>query len=362
MNAPILITMVEPAGIGPDVALGAFEALGGKIGSHPLKLVGDAGVFAAHKDALIATKARASAVPGKPASANAPAVIEAIEIAVKACQAGEAAAVVTAPIHKAVLAGAGFGYPGHTEYLAALTGAKRPVMMLASNKLRVVPLIIHVPLARVPGLITAEKIIATGEVILAALVRDFGIARPRLAVAGLNPHAGEDGVLGGEEESVIAPAVSALKAKGFQVAGPLSADTLFHDEARRKYDAVLTMYHDQGLIPIKTLSFWDGVNVTLGLPIVRTSPDHGTAFDIAGQGKADSRSMIAAIRMAAEMADRRGGFFERDNGPAAHLRDRAVIAALRLTGEEITGPEFSSRPQPHPQDRPRRGDFRQDRL
>lgn len=304
-NLPILITMGEPAGIGPDVARGAFETLGGKIGSHPLKLVGDADVFASHKHVLIATKARVQATPGKPSAANAAAVIEAIEIAVKACQAGEAAAVVTAPIHKAVLAGAGFGFPGHTEFLASLTGAPRPVMMLASDKLRVVPLVIHVPLARVPSLITSSGIQETAEIMLAALSQDFGITKPRLAVSGLNPHAGEDGVLGGEEEAIIAPAVAALKAQGFSVNGPLSADTLFHEEARKSYDAVLTMYHDQGLIPIKTLSFWDGVNVTLGLPIVRTSPDHGTAFDIAGTGKADSRSMVAAIRMAADMADRR---------------------------------------------------------
>ena len=303
--APILITMGEPAGVGPEVALAAFEALGGKIGSHPLKLVGDAAIFSRYKDAVIATRTPVSAAPGKPSSANAAAVTEAIEIAVKAALAGEAAALVTAPIHKAVLAGAGFGFPGHTEFLAALTGTRRAVMMLASDKLRVVPLVIHVPLARVPGLVTTAGIVETGEIILAALARDFGIARPRLSVAGLNPHAGEDGVLGGEEEAIIAPAVSALKAKGFAVTGPLSADTLFHDEARKNYDAVLTMYHDQGLIPIKTLSFWDGVNVTLGLPIVRTSPDHGTAFDIAGTGKADARSMIAAIRMAAEIADRR---------------------------------------------------------
>jgi 4-hydroxythreonine-4-phosphate dehydrogenase len=304
-SSPILITMGEPAGIGPEVALAAFAGLNGRIGDHPLKLVGDAQIFASRKDALIATTARASAVPGKPSSGNAAAVTEAIEIAVRACLAGEAAAIVTAPIHKAVLAGAGFPYPGHTEFLAALTGGGPAVMMLASEKLRVVPLVIHVPLARVPGLITAEKIIATGEIILAALVRDFGIAKPRLAVAGLNPHAGEDGVLGGEEEAIIAPAIAALKARGHAVTGPHSADTLFHDEARKNYDAVLTMYHDQGLIPIKTLSFWDGVNVTLGLPIVRTSPDHGTAFDIAGSGKADSRSMIAAITMAAQIADRR---------------------------------------------------------
>jgi 4-hydroxythreonine-4-phosphate dehydrogenase len=304
-NAPILITMGEPAGIGPEVALAAFETLGGRIGNHALKLVGDAAIFGKHQEALIATKAQATATPGKPSSLNAAAVIEAIEIAAKACLAGEAAAMVTAPIHKAVLAGAGFGYPGHTEFLAALSGVKRGVMMLASDKLKVVPLVIHVPLARVPGLITTAGIVETADIILAALTRDFGIMAPRLAVAGLNPHAGEDGVLGGEEEAIIAPAVALLKAKGFKVTGPLSADTLFHDEARKNYDAVLTMYHDQGLIPIKTLSFWDGVNVTLGLPIVRTSPDHGTAFDIAGTGKADARSVIAAIKMAADMADRR---------------------------------------------------------
>ena len=297
--------MGEPAGIGPEVALAAFEALGGRIGNHPLKLVGDAALFARHKDALIATGAGVTAVPGKPAAANAAAITQAIEIAVKACRNGQAAAMVTAPIHKAVLAAAGFGFPGHTEFLAALTGAKRAVMMLASDKLRVVPLTIHMPLARMPSLVTTASIMETATIMLEALARDFGIANPRLAVAGLNPHAGEDGVLGSEEEKIIAPAIAALKAKGHDVRGPLSADTLFHEEARKGYDAVLTMYHDQGLIPIKTLSFWDGVNVTLGLPIVRTSPDHGTAFDIAGTGKADARSMIAAITMAADIADRR---------------------------------------------------------
>jgi len=244
-------------------------------------------------------------VPGKPDVRNAAAVTEAIEIAVSLCLNGEAAALVTAPIHKAVLNAAGFAFPGHTEYLAHLTGAPRAVMMLASEKLRVVPLTIHMPIAQVPKAISKQAVFDTGEIILTALKRDFGILNPRLAVAGLNPHAGEDGVLGGEDESVIAPAVAALKARGFHVRGPLSADTLFHAEARQAYDAALCMYHDQALIPIKTLSFWDGVNVTLGLPIVRTSPDHGTALDIAGQGKADPRSMIAAIQMAADMADAR---------------------------------------------------------
>jgi 4-hydroxythreonine-4-phosphate dehydrogenase len=303
--SPILITMGEPSGIGPEIAIAAFDQLNGKVGAHPLKLVGDAGIFDGQRDALIATKAKVRAVPGKPDTANAAAVIEAIELAVKACLSGEAAAMVTAPIHKAILSEAGFPYPGHTEFLGHLTGMPRAVMMLASEKLRVVPLTIHTPLNRVPGAITQEAIIETAEIIITSLTRDFSIAAPRLAIAGLNPHAGEDGMLGSEENQIIAPAVAALKAKGFSVSGPLSADTLFHDEARKNYDAALTMYHDQGLIPIKTLSFWDGVNVTLGLPIVRTSPDHGTAFDIAGTGKADMRSMIAAIRMAAAMADAR---------------------------------------------------------
>ena len=302
---PILITMGEPAGIGPEVALAAFDHFGGRIGNHPLKLVGDVDVFAARKDALIPTNARTAARPGKPDSAGSAAVIEAITTAVKACLAGEAAAIVTAPINKAVLQRAGFDFPGHTEFLAHLTGAPRAVMMLASDKLRVVPLTIHMPVARVAGAIDKLSVFHTGEIVLTALRRDFGILLPRLAVAGLNPHAGEDGVMGSEEVTVIAPAVAALKARGFAVTGPLSADTLFHAEARKTYDAALCMYHDQALIPIKTLSFWDGVNVTLGLPIVRTSPDHGTAFDIAGTGKAAARSMIAAVKMAADMADAR---------------------------------------------------------
>jgi 4-hydroxythreonine-4-phosphate dehydrogenase len=305
-SPPILITMGEPAGVGPEVALAAFQALDGRIGGHPLRIVGDPALFpAVPLEAMIPTKARASRSPGRPETANAAAVTEAIEIAVAACMSGDAAGMVTAPIHKAVLAGAGFGFPGHTEFLAHLTGTKRPVMMLASDMLRVVPLTIHMPLAKVPAAIDTASVIETGEIILAALRRDFGIADPRLAVAGLNPHAGEEGVLGGEDRAVVAPAVAALQARGFSVRGPLSADTLFHAEARKTYDAALCMYHDQALIPIKTLSFWDGVNVTLGLPIVRTSPDHGTAFDIAGTGKADHRSMMAAIRLAARMADAR---------------------------------------------------------
>ena len=304
-TAPILITMGEPAGIGPEIAIAAFDHFGGHIGRRPLRLVGDPELFASHREHVIPTHARVKAVAGKLDVANADAVTGAIELAVRACLNGEAAALVTAPINKAVLNEAGFPFPGHTEFLAHLTGAPRAVMMLASETLRVVPLTIHMPVAEVPGVISAEAICDTAEIILAALERDFRIPNPRLAVAGLNPHAGEDGMLGAEEETIIAPAIAALAARGHAVRGPLSADTLFHEEARRTYDAALCMYHDQALIPIKTLSFWDGVNVTLGLPIVRTSPDHGTALDIAGTGKADPRSMIAAVRMAADMADAR---------------------------------------------------------
>lgn len=304
-SAPILITMGEPAGIGPEVALAAFEYFGGRIGQRPLKLVGDPALFPGQRAHVIPIATRVTPGPGKLEPANADAVTQAIALAVQACMAGEAAALVTAPIHKAVLNGAGFAFPGHTEFLAHLTGAPRAVMMLASKTLRVVPLTIHVPIAQVPGLITREAVLETAEIILAALARDFGIAHPRLAVAGLNPHAGEDGMLGAEDEAIIAPAIATLKAQGHAVRGPLSADTLFHAEARAAYDAALCMYHDQALIPIKTLSFWDGVNVTLGLPIIRTSPDHGTALDIAGTGKADPRSMIAAVTLAAEMADAR---------------------------------------------------------
>jgi len=300
--------MGEPAGVGPEVAIAAFAALGGKIGDRPLRLIGDGDVFAslgAPPDAVIATKARASRTPGKPDTANAAATVEAITAAVKLAMKGEAAAIVTAPINKHVLMQTGFAFPGHTDFLRHLTGAKRAVMMLASAALRVVPLTVHIPLAEVSKKITTAAIVETAEITLAALQRDFGLAKPRLAVAGLNPHAGEDGDIGREEQDILIPAIAALIARGHSVTGPLPSDTMFHDEARSGYDAALCMYHDQALIPIKTLSFWDGVNITLGLPIVRTSPDHGTAFAIAGTGKADPRSMIAAVKMAAAMADAR---------------------------------------------------------
>jgi 4-hydroxythreonine-4-phosphate dehydrogenase len=308
---PLLITMGEPAGIGPEVAIAAFAALDGHIGKRPLLLVGDADVFESCGDvppeAIVQTKARATRKPGKADAANAAATIEAISLAVEMTLKGEACAVATAPINKAVLMLAGFPFPGHTDFLAKLTGAPRAVMMLASEQLRVIPLTVHIPLAQVPRAVDGPSIIETAEIALAALKRDFAISSPRLAITGLNPHAGEDGVLGREEIDVIAPAIAELKRRGHLVLGPLPSDTMFHAEARARYDAALCMYHDQALIPIKTLSFWEGVNVTLGLPIVRTSPDHGTGFDIAGKGIADPRSMIAAIKMAAKMADARAG-------------------------------------------------------
>ena len=310
--APILVTMGEPSGIGPEVAVAAFRALGGHIGNHPLRLVGDADVLRTFgtlaDDALIASHPLPEKnVPGRPDPGNTIAVVDAIDTAVKLALAGAAGAVVTAPIHKASLLQGGFEYAGHTEYLAAMTEAPRAVMMLVGGGLRVVPLTIHIPISDVPGRVTKIALVETGEIVLKALKRDFGIAKPRLAISGLNPHAGEDGQIGREECEIIAPACEALRGGGHTVLGPLPADTMFHEEARARYDAALCMYHDQALIPLKTLAFWEGVNVTLGLPIVRTSPDHGTALDIAGHGKADARSMIAAIRMAADMADARAG-------------------------------------------------------
>ncbi len=309
-DAPILITMGEPCGIGPEIAVKAWRALEGRLGNHPLRLVGDPDAFLAQphgdeipSDALWATPQRVAR--RQLDRGNAPAVIGAIDLAVRSALAGQAAAVVTAPIQKSILMEAGFEFAGHTEYLAALTGTPRAVMMLAGGGLRVVPQTVHIPLGEVATSLAVPDIVATAEIVLEALRRDFGVARPRLAIAGLNPHAGESGRLGREEIEIIAPAVEVLRLGGHRVTGPLPADTMFHAEARAGYDAALCMYHDQALIPLKALAFWDSVNVTLGLPIVRTSPDHGTALDIAGLGKADPRSMIAAIRLAAAMADAR---------------------------------------------------------
>jgi len=254
---------------------------------------------------------RAPVIAGQPSTTAAPAIIRWIETAVGLALSDTVSAVVTAPIAKAPLYEAGFKFPGHTEFLGELTraesydGARGPVMMLAGGGLRASLVTVHEPLARVPGLLTIEKVVNAALVTAQALRRDFGVATPRVALAGLNPHAGESGTLGREETDVVEPAARALRALGVDVLGPLPADTLFPAEMRQRYDAVVCMYHDQALIPVKMLDFWGGVNITLGLPIVRTSPDHGVAFDIAGRGHARADSLVAAIRTAAEIAQRR---------------------------------------------------------
>ena len=251
-------------------------------------------------------------VAGQPSPANGGTVIRWIETAAGLALSGAVSGVVTAPIAKAPLYAAGFRFPGHTEFLADLTaagqhdGPRGPVMMLIAGDLRVALVTIHAPLAAVPGLLTIETVVNAGLVTAQALRRDFGIARPRLVMCGLNPHAGESGGIGREEIDILQPAARALADLGVDIRGPLPADSLFHAEARAGYDAALCMYHDQALIPVKMLDFWGGVNVTLGLPIVRTSPDHGTGFDIAGRGLARADSLIAAIRLAADIAARRG--------------------------------------------------------
>lgn len=298
-QTPILITMGEPSGIGPEVAAKAWASLHGSCNGRALRLVGAPEAFLPHADlsddAFLSLK---SVRAGD-------SVVTAIETAVSAAIVGHAGAVVTAPIDKSRLMDQGFPFPGHTEYLAKLTGAPRVAMMLAGAGLRVVPLTVHIPIAEVASSISRASIVETAEIVLAALTRDFLVERPRLAVSGLNPHAGEAGKLGREEIEIITPAVAELRGRRHRVNGPLPADTMFHAEARSQYDAALCMFHDQALIPLKTLAFWEGVNITLGLPIVRTSPDHGTAPDIAGRNVADPRSMIAAIRMAARLADAR---------------------------------------------------------
>jgi 4-hydroxythreonine-4-phosphate dehydrogenase len=250
-----------------------------------------------------------TAAPGKPDASSAPAAIASIRRAVADVLAGRASAVVTNPIAKNVLYRSGFAEPGHTEFLARLaqeaTGKPvQPVMMLWSAELAVVPVTIHLPLKDVVSALTADLIVNTGRIVARDLHNRFGVAKPRIVVAGLNPHAGEDGAMGEEDKEIVAPAVARLKAEGIDAAGPLPADTMFHDKARAGYDVALCMYHDQALIPIKTLAFDHAVNVTLGLPFVRTSPDHGTAFDIAGTGKADASSLIAALALAARLATR----------------------------------------------------------
>ncbi|HEX8660697.1 MAG TPA: 4-hydroxythreonine-4-phosphate dehydrogenase PdxA [Brevundimonas sp.] len=323
--APLALSMGEPAGVGPEIIAAAWTAL--KTEGPVFVVIGDAAllraqgrpvqtVTAASDAAAVFARAipvldvplPAAVVPGRPEAANAGPVADWIEQAVNLALSGEASGVVTAPIAKAPLYAAGFRFPGHTEFIAELTadapfaGTRGPVMMLTAKDLRACLVTIHSPLAEVPELVTVERVCRTARVVHEALKRDFGVAAPRLALAALNPHAGEGGAIGLEEIEVLAPAVELLRAEGITITDPLPADTLFHDAARATYDAVLCLYHDQALIPVKTLDFWGGVNTTLGLPVIRTSPDHGTGFDIAGKGVARADSLVAAIRLAGQMA------------------------------------------------------------
>ena len=327
---PLALTLGEPAGIGPDLALDIWRRRA-ELGIPPFYIVADPG-FLRHRadrldlDVAIAVAAPAtaavrfrsalpvvpldvevSAEPGRPDRSSAPAAIASIRRAVADVLAGAAAAVVTNPVAKNVLYDWGFAEPGHTEFLARLvqevTGKSlRPVMMLWSPELAVVPVTIHLPLREIFDHLSSELIVETARIVARDLAARFALAHPRLAIAGLNPHAGEAGTLGEEDRAIVAPAVAQLVAEGIDARGPLPADSLFHERARASYDAALCMYHDQALIPIKTLAFDHAVNVTLGLPFVRTSPDHGTAFDIAGTGRADPTSLIAALRLAARLA------------------------------------------------------------
>jgi 4-hydroxythreonine-4-phosphate dehydrogenase len=320
---PLAMTMGDPAGIGPELALAAWRdrtpdapfvlfaspgllaAAAKRAGlTAPIIETDPAGARAAFSNGLpvVPLKNAVEDAPGRPNAANSAATIESIERAVEAVHQGQARAVVTNPIAKATLYEAGFKYPGHTEYLGALAedwGAPAfPVMMIWSETLAVVPVTIHIPLADVARALTTDLIVKTARIVDRDLRARFSVTRPRLAVAGLNPHAGEGGAMGREEITIIGPAIEALRAEGIDVVGPLPADTMFHPRARARYDVALTTYHDQGLIPVKTLAFDEGVNVTLGLPFVRTSPDHGTAFDIAGKGVANPTSLIAALKLA----------------------------------------------------------------
>jgi 4-hydroxythreonine-4-phosphate dehydrogenase len=327
---PLVVTMGDPAGIGGELSLRAWIALRGQaipfaVLDDPDRLRALAGTMGldvplAAVDGLdpvpglfpgalpvVPVKLAAAARPGVPDPANVRVVIGSIEQATQLVLRGVAGGMVTNPINKAALYQAGFSYPGHTEFLAALTGAQgQQIMMLASPQLRVVPVTVHASLRDAIAMLSSEMIVAAARTTHMALRRDFGIAAPRLAVAGLNPHAGEQGALGDEESTIITPALEALRAEGIDASGPWPPDTMFMPVARGRYDVAICMYHDQGLIPLKTLDMDHGVNVTLGLPIVRTSPDHGTAYDIAGKGVADPSSLIAAIRMAAALAERRG--------------------------------------------------------
>jgi 4-hydroxythreonine-4-phosphate dehydrogenase len=329
MAKPLALTSGEPAGIGPDITIKAWlrrhelklpafyllgdrdslskraRALGLKVELADVRPADALGAFA---DALpvVATGQAAAALPGRPDNTSADAAIASIRQAVGDVIAGRAAAVVTNPIAKSVLYRAGFPHPGHTEFLAELaaTGGQppQPVMMLWSPALAVVPVTIHLSLRDAIAQLSRDLIVSTARIVVAELKARFGIANPRIAMSGLNPHAGEDGSLGTEDQSIVAPAVEILRGDGIEIRGPLPADTMFHEAARKTYDCAICMYHDQALIPVKTLAFENAVNVTLGLPFIRTSPDHGTAFDIAGTGTADPSSLIAALRLAARMA------------------------------------------------------------
>jgi 4-hydroxythreonine-4-phosphate dehydrogenase len=327
---PLALTLGEPAGIGPDLTVAVWHRRR-ELGVAPFYVIGDPELLTARARALgydvpvrsvtprqaadvfstalpvVPLEARITAAPGRPDDSSAAGAIASIDRAVADVMAGEARAVVTNPIAKSVLYRAGFTDPGHTEYLARLaeraTGRYvMPVMMLWSPELAVVPVTIHIPLKDVIAQLTTQLVVDTGRIVARDMAARFGIARPRLAVAGLNPHAGEDGTIGREDVDIVAPAIAALRAHGIDARGPLPADTMFHAAARATYDVALCMYHDQALIPIKTLAFDHGVNATLGLPFVRTSPDHGTAFDLAGTGRADPSSLVAALKLAARLS------------------------------------------------------------
>ena len=318
-TAPLVLSCGDPAGIGPEIAVKAWQQLGSDL---PFAWIGDPAhlppgtpvalldglddTARAATDALpvLAHPFPAPAVPGRLDPANAPGVIAVLDRAVDLVRSGAAAALCTAPINKKVLIdGAGFAHPGHTEYLAARAGVDRVVMMLASPALRVVPATIHIALADVPAALTPDLLRETIEITARDLRDRFGLPAPRIALAGLNPHAGEGGAMGREELDWIADLVATLRAEGHDLTGPHPADTLFHAAARARYDVAIAMYHDQALIPIKTLDFDRGVNVTLGLPFIRTSPDHGTAHDIAGQGIANPTSLVEALKLARQLAD-----------------------------------------------------------
>jgi 4-hydroxythreonine-4-phosphate dehydrogenase len=328
MKKPLALTIGDPAGIGPDIAIAAWLERQ-QLNLPAFYLVGDAAFMASRARALganvefvetsaeesqaafqtafpiVSSGVAATANPGHPDDSSAPAAIASIRHAVADVTAGRASAIVTNPIAKSVLYRAGFSHPGHTEFLAELASidgkAPMPVMMLWSPMLAVVPVTIHVSLRNAIAELTTDLIINTARIVVSDLKAKFGLTNPRLALSGLNPHAGEDGSLGLEDQAIIAPAVAALQREGIDVRGPLPADTMFHPAARTTYDCAICMYHDQALIPIKTIAFDEGVNVTLGLPFIRTSPDHGTAFNIAGTGRANPSSLIAALRLASRM-------------------------------------------------------------